>query len=545
MPISRSLEELVAPCSVARVIDAFAKGSDLASFGFHHSSLTASTGASCYHPVVMLKIYLYGYIKGICSSRKLEDACRTNIELMWLTEEQYPSYHTISTFRTFKLLDEQKGFDYDHSRSIKALFHSFVRFCKEHLVIEGTMGALDGTKIRAQNARNKNFTASKLAKKLERATADVEKYLTALEDIDEQELGAQGIKAELQAQLQKAEERQTTYTEHQKTFDQAKVLDPTVTQLSLTDKEARLMSSEGDSGDVCYNIQSFTDAKNSLIADYSVENVLDTLLLCERGESAMAVLEVDEISILADGIYGSGKQLTACEAVGVTTYVSPSDRQNKNKDKGFTSDKFLYNDANDTLKCPLGQQLTANGEVRAKKKAGQILYQFKTYSCPAGICKECPMAKLCLSASVLKAGKGRVIERSEHQGAIDRNRQRVEANKDIYAKRKCIVEHPFGTIKRQRGRTFTLVKGRRKVTAEFGLVFMAYNITRMMNILTPKIFIEKLKTGSNNAKSTGNTSKIAYLANLEAIRRLFLKMSGQAYHKLSNYKWHQKPNTAP
>lgn len=523
MPISRSLDDLVAPCSVARVLDAFANGSDLASFGFHHASLTGSTGASCYDPNVMLKIYLYGYIKGICSSRKLEDACRTNFELMWLTEEQSPSYHTISTFRTFKLIDEQKGLDYDHSRSIKKLFDAFVRFCKKLSVIEGELGALDGTKVRAQNARNKNFTASKLAKKLARSTADVEKYLTALKDRDEQDMKGQCPETELLAQLQKAEERQAKYTKHQETFDQAKLLDPTVTQLSLTDPEARLMGSEGNSGDVSYNIQSFVDAKNSLIVDYSVENVLDSQLLCERSQSAMSVLQVDEISVIADGIYGAGKQLTACEAIGVTTFVSPSDRSNKDKDERFTSDKFIYDDTTDTIKCPLGQPLTANGEVCTKKKAGQILYEYKTFSCPASTCKECPMAGSCLSASAFKAGKGRIVERSEHQGAIDRNRQRVEANKDIYSKRKCIVEHPFGTIKRQRGRTFTLVKGKRKVTAEFGFVFMAYNITRVMNILTPEIFIEKLKKPSGNPKSTGAASKAAYLANLEVFRRLFGK----------------------
>jgi transposase len=489
--LTRSLEEIVPSNSVARVINAFVDSLDLATLGFHHTKLQG-IGAPGYAPSMLLKIYLYGYMKNICSSRQLESACCINIELMWLSHCQEPSYHTISTFRTLKLCDDEGEILIDHSASLKLVFERFTKFCKEQGLIGAKTVAVDTTNIRAQNARSRNFTAERLDKKLNRAKTDVEKYEAALATSDTVEQ-ADEARQVLADKLESIQNRLDYYSTLSEQFKKEQAQDPNLTQLSLTDPDSRSMSKDGVSSEVCFALLTANDAKNSLIVDFSIENETDRTLLAKAAIGVQNVLDVKEVAFLGDKGFHSGAQLAACEELGVTTYVAPPEPPLTQKPPDFTSDKFIYDKETDTFTCPIGEQLTPSKEECTKNnRKGQPIYKYKNYSCPIEKCAACPFAVDCIGKKGLENRRGRRIIRKEHQEVIDRNDNRVRANKEVYAQRKCIAEHPFGTIKRSRGRTYTLLKGKRKVTGEFALILLGYNITRVMNIMTPEGLIKAL-----------------------------------------------------
>lgn len=534
--LPRTLEEIVPSTSVARVIEAYVNSLDLADLGFHHTKLQAM-GAPGYSPSMLLKIYIYGYIKNICSSRQLESACCINIELMWLSHCQEPSYHTISTFRTLKICDEMGVSIVDHSASLKLVFERFTKFCLGEGLIAGETVAVDTSNIRAQNARSRNFTTARLAKKLERAKGDVEKYHAALAHNDTLEQ-VDKEREELADKLARSEQRLAEYTTLNEQLKEAQALDPNLNQLSLTDPDSRSMSKDGVSSEVCFALLTANDAKHSLIADFSIENETDRTLLSKAVASVKDVLAVEELVVLGDKGFHSGAELAACEKLGAITHVAPPERPSTQKSADFTSDKFIYDKETDSFTCPNGEKLTPSKEECTKKnRKGQPIYKYKNYSCPIEKCAACPFVAQCLGAKNLKNRKGRRMIRKEHQEAIDRNDNRVGANKEVYAQRKCIAEHPFGTIKRSRGRTYTLLRGKRKVTGEFALILLGYNITRAMNIMTPKGLIEALYCHILTQFSTSIGLLVPYLgkAYLNAPQIRFFK-SVQPKHAYGLYR---------
>jgi transposase len=497
LPFPFVLDQLVKPDSPARVIDMLVNTMEIETFGFNHVRPNCM-GAPCYDPRIMLKIYFYGYLTGIRSSRKLAKACEVNVEVMWMTDFQTPSYHAISTFRTYTHTDEETGQVIDHCASLKLVFKSFVKLCQKMDLVEGKTVGIDGTKMRTQNGRKKNFTQGTIDKKLAICEKDLEKYKSELAENDAAEAANAPLphdKEEVRIAILEAIKRQEKYTGLDEALQEIRKESPEVTQISITDPDARsLVVNNVGHAEVGYNVQTAVDNLHSLIVHFEVENRLDNQLMGQVAVNTKEALGVDTLNVLLDKGYHVGEQFAICEANNIVTYVAVPEPAYSGKDSQFTKDKFNYNAESDTYICPAGEELKSNGtNYQKKNRNGEDTNKYQNYICPFNICGNCKFADKCLSKSSVENRHGRTIERSEFQEEVDRNNVRVKANKKLYARRQAIVEHPYGTIKRQRGVTYTLLKRKRKVTAEFAIVFTAYNLTRVMNILGVEALLELLK----------------------------------------------------
>jgi transposase len=518
------LEDLIEADNIVRVIDAFVDILDFPSLGFAHIQVK-KTGSPPYHPALMLRIYLYGYLNRVRSSRKLETECRRNIEMQWLCEKQIPCYHTIATFRTF----EAPADNINHKKALKEVFRAFNRFLNSQALFGKETIATDGTKIRAQNSKKKNYTLDKLDKKIDLSEASISQYLADLEQLDsleklteEQEL----LKVDAKSQLEKLEKWKKTFEFLKVELLQRQEVDPEVTQISLTDPDARsIVINNSKHAEVAYNIVTSVDDKYKLIANYLTENVKDTTLLADSLIATKAELDTDfdtnlykneadtdfdltqklnplkPLNGLADKGFHAATQIHQCTEKGIVTYVAVPQQTFSGKDKDFTIESFIYNQTADSFTCPNNQILTTNGKLHDKKNHRCIVVtQIKRYSMTPSICAACPFAQKCLSKTNIKYRNSRQLERSEFQQATvdNKNRMQTLAGKNIYKKRQAIVEHPFGTIKRQWDCSYTLLKGLQKVNAEFALVFTCYNLRRAVSILSVKTMVEKLKMLKND-----------------------------------------------
>jgi transposase len=507
-----SLEDQISPENPVRIIDAFVDMLDIKTFGFRHLQVK-HTGAPSFHPSLLLKIYFYGYFNRIRSSRKLEKECGRNIEMRWLCEGQTPCYHTISTFRTFKNEEE----NINHRRALKEVFRAFNRFLAGEDLFGKETVAVDGTKMRAQNARKKNYTEDKLNKKLELANEGIEEYLDKLDRIDATDNNGLPVvedKAALLARLAELKERKTRYETLQKELKKRQEKDPSVTQISLTDPEARsIVINNSGHAEVCYNVVTAVDGKHCLIANFSTENIKDDNLLASSLIAVKAEMDTnfapdikenveDNLSPettligLADKGFHTGEQLAKCRGHHIITYVSMPQPGYSGKDKTFVKDNFDYETEGDVYVCPAGEELKTNGKWYDKKdRHGQVANQFKKYIMAFGTCRECRFKERCLSKNDVEHRHGRTLERSEHQEAVDENRERMgqPEGKLKYKRRQAIVEHPFGTVKRSWGYYYTLLKGKEKVTGEYALVFTCYNMRRAVTILGVPALLAKMK----------------------------------------------------
>ncbi len=507
-----SLDDQIGEDNPVRIIDAFVEMLDLKTFGFQHVQVKAK-GAPSYHPALLLKIYFYGYSNRIRSSRKLEKECERNIEMRWLCEGLAPCYHSISTFRTFK--DEETNIN--HRLALKEVFRAFNRFLAGGDLFGKETLAVDGTKIRAQNARKKNYTEDKLNKKLELANEGIGEYLDRLDRADSTEndvLPVVGDKATLLKKLEELKGRKTRYEELQKELKKRQKEDPSVTQISLTDPEARsIVVNNSGHAEVCYNVVTAVDDRHNLIAHFSTENIKDDNLLAPVTLAAKAELDTDfapdikentgenlnpdkPLNALADKGFHTGGQLAACQGNNITTYVAVPQPGYSGKDRQFTKEVFDYEADGDVYVCPAGEELTTNGTWYDKKdRHGQVANRFKRYAVAFNICRDCRFRHRCVGEKTLGQRHGRMLERSEHQEAVDGNRQRMgrPEGKETYKRRQAIVEHPFGTIKRSWGYYYTLLKGKEKVTGEYALVFTCYNMRRAVTILGVPALLAKMK----------------------------------------------------
>lgn len=514
------LEDQIASDNIVRVIDAFVDILDFQSLGFAHIQVK-KTGTPPYHPALMLRIYLYGYLNRVRSSRKLETECRRNIEMQWLCEKQIPSYHTIATFRTF----EDKEDNINHKKALKEVFRAFNRFLNGQDLFGKETIATDGTKIRAQNSKKKNYTLDKLDKKIEISNASISQYLDDLDQLDsleklseEQEL----LKVDAQSQLQKLEKWKETFESLKVELLNRQEVDPEVTQISLTDPDARsIVINNSKHAEIAYNIVTSVDDKYTLIANYLTENVKDITLLADSLIATKAELDTDfdsnlykneadedfdltqklnslkSLNGLADKGFHAATQIHQCTENGIVTYIKVPQHTFSGKDKDFTIESFIYNHTDDTFTCPNNQILATNGKLYDKKNhRGIVVTQIKRYSMSPSICAACPFAQKCLSKTNIKHRNGRQLERSEFQQATvdNKNRMQTIAGKNIYKKRQAIVEHPFGTIKRQWDCSYTLLKGLEKVNGEFAIVFTCYNLRRAVSILSVETLLQRLKT---------------------------------------------------
>src|SRR5215210_5907657 len=350
-----SLECLIASDNPVRVIDMFVEQLDLGELGFTKTTLSKE-GRPPFEAKYLLKLYYYGYLNTIRSSRKLEAECLRNVELWWLLYQLSPGYHTIADFRK------------DNAAALKKAFKKFVAFLKGENLLGGKAITTDGTKLRAQNNKKNNFNEAKFAKSLEYIESKVEEYVKELDECDEQEdkQASELKKKDVTKKLEELKERQKHYTAMK-----AALIKSGEKQISMSDPESRSLPLNDVVTAVCFNVQAVSDSKHSLVLDFDTVNTTDQGQLCPMSAKAMEALDVKEITVLADKGYHTGKDLHDCKEANITTIVPPIERTNKNADPAYQPSAFVYNKEQDGYACPQGALLTTNGHEYEKARKGR------------------------------------------------------------------------------------------------------------------------------------------------------------------------------
>jgi transposase len=467
-----SLEDFITEDNPVRIIEAFVNTLDFEKLQFKKIR-TKEIGCRPYHPGDLLKLYIYGYSNRIRTSRKLEWECIRNVELMWLMQNLQPSARTIAYFRS------------DNKRALKLAFRQFITLTVKWDLVEGELLASDGSKLRAVNSKKNNYSENKIAFHFQRIDEKITEYLKDLDHQDKMESGIQ--KENVNKTLQELKERRRKYEDLQK-----KMKDSGADQISSTDDEARLLMIRGQITEVSYNVQTTVDSKHNLVIDVKAINTNDKKMACEMGRRAKAITGKKDFDHLMDKGYHDGETISKCQEHGLRTLISePSaSRSSDIPTPEFYNDKFIYNKQNDSYTCPSGSILKTNGrEYKIKSWSGySLVKQYKTRDCSScashGQCTKSPK------------NRGRIIQRSLYQDAVDLNNQRVMLEKEKYRKRQEMVEHPFGIIKRQWGYDHVLMKGIDKVEAESNLIFLCYNLKRVVKILGFKEFMRRLLAAS-------------------------------------------------
>lgn len=475
-----SLEDTISADNPVRFIDAFVGSIDLEKLGFTPRVLKAE-GRPSFETQLFLKIYLYGYINGIRSSRRLEKECLRNLEMQWLLEAICPNYHSIADFRK------------DNPKALKQLFKLFVWFLKDSDLITGKTIAIDGTKSRAHNSKKANFNQKKIDKQLEYIEAKTQEYLDQLDQNDVQENST--TLTNIQQKIARLKQNKINYQLLQEQLQASG--EP---QVSTTDPDARALLVQGQVVEVSYNLQAAVDDKHNLVVATHTINRNDKNALSAIAIEAKENLEAKTLTVLVDKGYHNGRELETCKDNNITTIVAVPD-QGKCNENGtqpeYLVSKFIYNKENNTYTCPEGQTLTTSGSWHKKTgRTDQSGYQFQKYRTPA--CKTCLVKDQCTSRK-----GGREIDRSQYADAVEENHQRYKDNPQLYRKRQEINEHIFGTIKRKWGYNYTDLIGLEKVNGEHSLIMLVYNIKRSINILGVPDLIAKLKTWNSPYKRKG------------------------------------------
>lgn len=479
-----SLEDKISIDNPVRFIDAFVESIELKTLGFHIQTIKTQ-GRPSFDTKIFLKLYLYGYLNGLRSSRKLEKDCSRNVEMQWLLCGLVPNYHSISDFRK------------ENSAGLKKLFKVFVSFLKDTDLIAGETIAIDGTKSRAHNSKKANFNQKKIDRHLSYIEQKTREYLVELDQNDTQENSA--TITNIQAKIERLKNNKINYE-----ILAEKLKESGEPQISTTDEDARALLVQGVVVEVSYNIQAAVDNKHNLVVATHTINRNDLNALGAIALEAKENLAVDNLTVLVDKGYHNGREIALCKDHKITTIVAhptPGRSKESATQLEYLVAQFQYNRSVDTYTCPQGEILKTTG--RWHKKSGrtqQSGYQFKKYRTPA--CKDCPVKSLCTSRSA-----GREIDRSEYADAVEENNKRYQENSQLYRTRQEINEHIFGTIKRQWGYNHTNLTGLDKVNGEHSLIMLVYNIKRTINILGIPDLIDKLK----NWKSPYKTKVLLYL----------------------------------
>ena len=453
------LDDYVTEDNPVRVIDVFIDDLDVSGLGF--KTEPAATGRPGYHPKTMLKLYVYGYLNRVQSSRRLEREAQRNIELMWLTGRLAPDFKTIADFRK------------DNGEAIRLVCREFVMLCRKLNLLSDKLVAIDGSKFKAVNSRDKNFTRAKMKRRLLEVEASIERYLQRLAEADESEPtadDAQTLKDKIKAlkeemlRLKKLEVR---------------MLEAPDKQLSLTDPDARSMNSRG-TGMVGYNVQSAVDSRHHLIVAHEVSNVgSDRSQLARVAKQAKAALDADSLAVVADRGYYNGEEIRSCEQAGIAAYL-PKPKTSPNKAKGqFDRAAFRYIESDDEYKCPAGERLIYRF---TRTESGKAIRRYWTSACPA-----CPIKAQCTS------GDYRRVSRWEHADVLDRAQTRLDQRPEIMRMRRATVEHPFGTIKSWMGSTHFQMKTLPRVSTEISLHVLAYNMKRAISLLGVRKIVEAIQ----------------------------------------------------
>ena len=479
-----AIDDYVSKDNQVRFIDAFVDELDMYKLEFTHSQ-TCLTGRKPYDPRDILKLYIYGYLNQIRSSRKLEKETHRNIEVIWLLKKLQPDFKTIADFRK------------DNSRALKKVFRQFVMLCKGWELYGNELVAIDGSKFKANNHNSRCFTMKKIKKTLKEVNEKIESYLRELDESDESEESNNGdIKlesAKLQEKIDQLKETQEKYKQYEKMLRESGEK-----QISLTDPDSRMMKVKNSVHDVCFNVQAAIDSKHKLVADYDVTNEgNDQNQLSNMSEKAKETLEVDELEVVADKGYFKREEIKKCTENNITCYV-PQSRKSHNRKKGLFTDKdFQYDSSKDCYICPAGEVLHP---TTYRKERDENIYTTRK-------CLTCSLRSKCT-----KDKHGRHIYRWIHEQIIEEMAVRVQENPDKIKARACIVEHPFGTIKQPMNQGFFLTRGFEGVKAELSLTMLAYNIKRVLNILGTQNLIKAMRMVMIREKSSLNEQKYFYFA---------------------------------
>lgn len=459
------VEDYVGPDNPVRFIDAFVDQLDLFGLGFVRAE-AKETGRPGYHPGDLLKLYIYGYLNRIRSSRRLEAEAHRNLEVIWLMRQLSPDFKTIADFRR-----ENRG-------AFRKVFRAFVALCRDLDLFGRELIAIDGTRIKAVNSRERNFTKAKLDKALAESDERLARYLEQLDTADrEDENGsANGSVDRLQEKIDAIRERRARLEGHRKTLEESGE-----EQISLTDPDSRAM--HGTRVGVGYNVQIAVDTRHKLIAEQQVHaKVSDLGLLTETASAAREVLGVERIDAVADRGYFKIEDIEAAEAAGVTPLVPKPIRGSSAANGFFTKEAFAYDPAADVYTCPGGHRLTGG---RPRKVAGGA--RVARYTNRAA-CRGCPVKARCTNADF------RVVNRFENEAVLDRMADRLAARPDVLDQRRESVEHPFGSIKQWMGQGAFLMRRIENVRAEFSLTALAYNLRRAITILGIPALIAAVRT---------------------------------------------------
>ena len=455
-----SLEQSIDEDNEVRVIDLFVDSLNLADFGFEMDFI--ENGRPAYQPADLLKLYIYGYLNKTRSSRDLEKECKRNIEVMWLLKGLQPDHNTISNFRM------------DNPKAIKKVFRSTVQIAKHFDLIGGKLIAGDSTKLRAQNSKKNNYNQAKIDRHLAYIDNKIEEYSKVLAEQDGDN------KTKIEQEIKKQLSRKENY----KKLEQ-QLIATGEAQISTSDTESRQMITRNNITEVAYNVQTTDDSKHNLLIDYEVTNNNDSKALGNMSRRAKSILRTTDFTALYDKGYHTGSEMKIAQELGINVIVAIPDAGSNAPDIRYNVSNFQYNKEEDTYTCPEHQVLMTNGNSYNKNRGKHSsVIQVKQYKTKA--CKTCQSKELCTKYT---RDRGRIIERSEYAEYIEQNRINVENNKNAYKRRQAIVEHPYGTIKRQWGFSYILTKqGKQRASADMGLMFIAYNLRRIINILGQDVF---------------------------------------------------------
>ncbi|WP_310447721.1 IS1182 family transposase [Thiobacillus sp.] len=445
------LDDYIAEDNPVRAVEAFIDGLDLGSLGFAGVA-PALTGRPSYHPSVLLKLYLYGYLNRIQSSRRLERETQRNVELMWLIGKLSPDFKTIADFR------------HDNGQAIRNVCREFILLCRRLDLFTQAIVAIDGSKFKAVNAHDRNFTRAKVDKRVKEIERSIDEYLVAIETADRNPSEVTETKtAHLNRKIEtlKREMRDLKGMQAQ--------LEASGGQVSLTDPDARAMATSTSRGLVGYNVQTAVETEHHLIVAHEVTNVgSDRRQLAKMAKQAQEIMPGQELQAIADRGYFNGEEVLACDQAGITAYVSKPMTSEAKAEGRFDKSDFVYQPDTDTYRCPAGSQLIRRF---ARVEAGHLIHRYWSSDCP-----RCPIKAQCTPSDY------RRVSRWEHEAVLEAMKKRLDGKPNVMRIRRQTVEHPFGTIKFWMGARHFLVRTLEHVQTEMSLHVLAYNLKRVIRI---------------------------------------------------------------
>ena len=454
------LEDWISEDNPVRAVDAFVEELDLVRLGFGGAK-AADTGRPAYHPAVLLKIYIYGYLNRVPSSRRLEREAQRNVELMWLTGRLAPDFKTIADFRR------------DNGTAIRKVCREFVELSRQIGLFGEAVVAIDGSKFKAVNNRDKNFTPHKLRARMQQLEESIARYLNDLDRADREPASVPA------ARVSQLKEKIATVKEQVRKLRriEQQLQETTDQQISLTDPDARSMATSGrGTGIVGYNVQAAVDTEHHMIVAHEVTNVgHDRAQLTAMSKLAREAIGEEKLTVLADRGYFDGEEILQCAEEGITTLVPKPITSNSRADGRFDKRDFIYIAKRDEYRCPAGE--------RAIWRMTTIENDRKMHRYWPSACPRCPIKSRCTPSDY------RRIARWEHEQVLDDMQHRLDRTPQASRLRRQTVEHPFGTLKAWMGSTHFLTKTLPRVRTEMSLQVLAYNLKRALNIFGTQLLV--------------------------------------------------------